>query len=288
MRDFKPFTTHHDLGNALALAKAANLAYENRVAIESTASNWDLTRCEFIDHDGTQCFVAADDEVVLVAFRGTQTEELEDIVTDARIRLVHGALDGRVHRGFQQAFELVWADVERAVNTFQDQGQALWITGHSLGAAIATLAAAQWIDAGKPFNGLYNFGSPRVGNRAFRRDYNGEARDRTFRYVNNHDLVTRVPPRSLKYRHVGTLKYFDGQGRLRDDSSAWNQFVERVAVAVEDFKSAAKAGIADHSMDRYLERIQAVIDNPDNAERPDLLDRAGSVLRSFGSLFGGS
>jgi len=82
----------------------------------------------------------------------------------------------------------------------------VWITGHSLGAALATLAAHRYGAA----QVLYSFGSPLVGDAEFRNRF----RATHFRVVNNTDIVTRVPPEALGYRHVGDMISIDGTGRV--------------------------------------------------------------------------
>jgi pimeloyl-ACP methyl ester carboxylesterase len=91
------------------------------------------------------------------------------------------------------------------------------MTGHSLGAALATLAA----DRLRTVQGLYVFGSPAVGDRAFADTFPVPA----FRIVHHRDIVARVPPFGSRpdkgqadYVHVGGLKYIDGDGRLRDEA----------------------------------------------------------------------
>ncbi len=83
--------------------------------------------------------------------------------------------------------------------------RTLWITGHSLGGALARLSAAYARQAGVPVQGIYTFGSPRMGDRGFKQEYtqNGLA-EKTYRMINNHDPVPRVPPPIL-YMHVGAL-----------------------------------------------------------------------------------
>jgi hypothetical protein len=88
-----------------------------------------------------------------------------------------------------------------------DQGCRIWLTGHSLGAALATLAADRFQDV----QGLYTFGSPRVGDRQFQKNF----QLRAYRVVNGDDIVARVPPKGI-YRHVGALKFIDHQGRIDD------------------------------------------------------------------------
>ena len=252
MLNFAPFITDHDLNNALALARAAKLAYEDESRIKATTEEWGLTRCQFLSEEETQLFVAADEDLVIVAFRGTE-EKIQDFVTDVRFGLVDGLMEGRVHRGFRDALRHVWTDVPRAVSEFQNNHQSLWVTGHSLGAALATLATAEWIEEDKPINGLYTFGSPRVGDKRFARHFNSEAKVKTFRYVNNQDIVTRVSPRVLDYRHVGTMKYFGAKGHLHDDPSVWNQFLDSVKVVFEDFGELPKESFRDHGMENYVE-----------------------------------
>lgn len=81
-------------------------------------------------------------------------------------------------------------------------GQSLWLTGHSLGATLALLCTANHgfiagdsID--KSVNGTYLFDSPRVGNKDFEQKLDADSSTRIYRFVNNNDLVKRVPPRSF-------------------------------------------------------------------------------------------
>lgn len=59
--------------------------------------------------------------------------------------------------------------------------------------------------------GVYTFGSPRVGNDVFREDINVKI----YRIVNNDDIVPRVPPPGI-YAHVGELKFIDSNGIIRN------------------------------------------------------------------------
>ncbi len=65
--------------------------------------------------------------------------------------------------------------------------------------------------------GHYNFGSPRVGDASFTNLYNEGYAALTFRFVNNNDIVPRVPPCELTYRHVDLRKYFDSHCNLVSD-----------------------------------------------------------------------
>lgn len=180
--------------NAWWLAELALLAYVPEHAFVDDV----LARAGFRDVEpfaagSTHGFVA--DEVCV--FRGT--DDLDDLRKDLDAKLVP-AEHGRVHRGFRDALELVWDTLEPRLC-----GRAPLLAGHSLGGALAVLAAARL----PRVRAVYTFGAPRVGDAAFR-----DALDLPLhRVVNNNDLVPRLPP--LPYRHAGALWYLDAGGRLR-------------------------------------------------------------------------
>jgi hypothetical protein len=94
----------------------------------------------------------------------------------------------------------------------QEINRPLFYTGHSLGAALATLAAGRF-----PPRALYTFGSPRVGDGEFATTLEGVP---TFRLVNNRDLVTGVPRKVGRVRlaHVGQLRQIEPDSSVRDGS----------------------------------------------------------------------
>jgi triacylglycerol lipase len=73
----------------------------------------------------------------------------------------------------------------------------LWLTGHSLGGALAMLAANELFSRAErgaaPIAGVYTFGQPRVGNAGFRDAYDTLLKGRTFRIVHGDDVVPRIP-----------------------------------------------------------------------------------------------
>jgi hypothetical protein len=94
-------------------------------------------------------------------------------------------------------------------------------TGHSLGAALATLAA----DRSKFESCVCTLGSPRVGDEAFVKGFNSRFGDRSRRYVNDVDIVTHVPPPGpLPYFHVDHLRYIDADGLVGKQAAAWARF----------------------------------------------------------------
>ncbi|MFY9556305.1 MAG: lipase family protein [Blastocatellia bacterium] len=141
-----------------------------------------------------------------LVFRGTN--ELMDWVTDFTAVPKGWAGHGDVHEGFAKALALVWDKVTSSLNNNVPPDCPLFIAGHSLGAALATLAASL-----RPPTALYTFGSPRVGDRDFAATLSGV---NAFRVVNNRDAVTTVPP-PIPFHHLGELHYITHEGGMLVD-----------------------------------------------------------------------
>ena len=263
--DFHADKKTFDLVNARAMARASQLAYGKVRAddVRGTLGSWGFPNARFFsDRAGTQGFVAGNSELVLVSFRGTEPGELKDWMTDLQIRRVPGKGGGHVHRGFKAALEAVASDMAAAVRRLRDRGQPVFVTGHSLGAALATLAVAASETEGIEIAGLYTFGSPRVGNKVFAKRFTAKHGRRAFRVVNNNDTVTRVPPRSAGYKHVGTVEYLDAAGRLHTGTGPWKLFLRRmqgqVQGRIDDFLKPGTDGLKDHGIRRYVEIMDAL------------------------------
>ena len=250
-----------DLHRAYCLALAAEVVYEEAAIIEQTVlQHWQFRQFQFYEVDDTQCFVAANEDAVIVSFRGTETDRISDWITDLDFDLVDGPFGGKIHEGFLEALSNVWELVYRQVGQLVENDQRiLWVTGHSLGAALATLAVARWREQGHPVGGLYAFGQPRTGDRTFSRNFDFDFKPYTFRLVNHRDLVTRTPPRSLGYRHTGTFKYFNENGELLDHIGWWRLFLKGWSGPIENLLSWCGEGIRDHSMTQYRELLEAEI-----------------------------
>ncbi|MCA9420296.1 MAG: lipase family protein [Nitrospira sp.] len=245
LHPFRPRAVRYQPVNAWWLAEAALLAYADGDFARNQFQQAGFTVSEsqpFSDHQqGTQCYVAHNDQVIFVVFRGTQVrkpgigqdpaeawrEILKDWKADGQFQLVPWEHGGSVHKGFTHALGRLWeGQVHPYVQELNADGKtrAVWFTGHSLGAALATLAADQYAGA----QGLYTYGSPLVGDAAFASDFHVSA----YRIVNNNDIVARIPPwgpygsKRLKwgsFEHVGLLKYLDEQGALHDNPTLWKR-----------------------------------------------------------------
>lgn len=225
---FIPAAAGFEMVNAWWLAEAATLAYHlpDKVGEEFGKAGLRLLDPIQDGRTGTECFVAVGEQFAVVAFRGTETglrrndpdfrHIFLDLWTDARARLTSfGPGAGRVHEGFLAAYDSVAARL-KGVLAGLDAGLPVWFTGHSLGAALATIAAAR----AERVQGLYTYGSPRVGDVAFAQAFSRtRAAGRHFRFVHDNDVVTVVPPNGI-YRHVGSLKHIGPGGGISDDPTA--------------------------------------------------------------------
>jgi hypothetical protein len=206
---------------------------------------------------GAQAFAARlPDGQVCIAFRGTQADDPTDLGTDADFRLVeHERFPGRVHAGFARSFLGLLPKLEEFLAGAAVPGP-LVLTGHSLGAALATLAASVF-----PGCRLVTFGSPRVGDAAFA---NASLATEVERYVDCSDVVTEVPPeRLLGYAHLGQMRYIDRDGVLHTGQldPAWVS-ADRDAARFHYFThyafvsgNVAVRDLADHAPANYIRAL---------------------------------
>jgi triacylglycerol lipase len=271
---FNPNTTQWNINNARTLAYASLLAYgPDPESIKAQAAIWgfDAGHVKIIDPGNSvlQAVILGGKDYVVLAFRGTRSDQISDWLQDAEIAQVYfsslyGGPDvGLVHGGFGNLLKAGWDDIYATVDGFQQNGQTLWVTGHSLGGALAVVATAALTFAKRePVNGLYTFGQPRVGDSIFCSHCDSQFGDTMFRFVNNQDIVTRVPPRIVPippafYGHSGQLRYFDIKGTLHSDETWWNSFLLNVDVGIQNMEALLEAPVKDHSLDEcYIPLIE--------------------------------
>lgn len=261
---FEPDASGRSLRNAFALGQIARLVYEPADKVLKALEDDGFAQRRFFDRNETQGVVAASDSMVLVAFRGTEPDKMQDIAADAKVRMVAGPA-GEVHRGFAAALDEVWDNddaeqsVLKTVLEFRTANQPILITGHSLGAALATLAAARLkLENNTDVAGLYTYGCPRVGDKTFAAAFDNAMKALAFRFVNNNDVVTRIPVplRLLPYSHVGQLQYFNVKGVLRDGISWWQRSIDRIKGIFQDVGKKGLDGVKDHNMDHYVANLK--------------------------------
>jgi triacylglycerol lipase len=240
-------TRDFTLDNARAMMWFAQLAYEvGTSATDAVAAKIDHIRARWgfarpvtafrarettlgTTYDTTGLF-GEQDKAVVLAFAGTDPGVWRTVATDLGI-LIDPTTN--THRGFQAASgaAAVIASVDAAIALSRTSGKPLFITGHSLGAALGILAALRAArEKQVPPHAVYGYGTPRVGNDRFQRDYNACPAGSdlrlgmvTYRLVHGRDVVARVPM-FTGYRHVGHMlrcdsnAKFDGAGLSMEET----------------------------------------------------------------------
>jgi triacylglycerol lipase len=232
------------LENARAFAWLSQLAYETDEPnkISTILSMWGLrladagiiveeTKTE-LPLASTRCFVATGPNVTIIAFAGTDPVVLANWISDFDIHLrASGAADG-----FSTAAEVVWPKLKQIIDQSGSIQRNIFVTGHSLGAALAALIAyriGEMPVAGVA--GVYTFGMPRPGDSTFAVAYNARLGSRTYRLVHGDDLVPTVAPSHLGFRHVGRHLHcgrngkFDSAALARDTASDEPLFIAGVS-----------------------------------------------------------
>jgi hypothetical protein len=210
---------------------------------------------------GTHCFVAVHDDpapenkLAVVAFRGTDKDDPTDLLDDVEAQLVDWNGKGQVFDGFKDAL----AEVEPKfglVQALQPIDYKLLFTGHSLGAALATLLASV-----RTPSALYTIGCPRVGDH----DFVASLSDvNSFRYVDCCDIVTQLPPALLGYAHLGDPYYIDRNRNVSENPSDDFISADRLRARADYLLQYAwKSGnvsvrdLADHAPINYVTAIAA-------------------------------
>lgn len=271
-----------DVRTALSLAKASQLIYQDLSYVAEIAQRWGIdvkNSFRYINSSvrDTQAFLFKTDDYIVVAFRGSQ--EIKDWQTNFSTRLKKFALTtqmealeeditpprGQVHRGFQSAWDSVERSIVRQIQQWNEGRTVqfpLLLTGHSLGGALATVAAASLVKRKFPIQGLYTFGQPRVGDWIFASEINMALKGRVFRFVNNNDIVPHIPPPYLPwnpfrlYVHLGATRYFNARGSLVRYPSPVLRLLDFFIGLLRDSFEPGFDLIKDHYMEYYISNLE--------------------------------
>ena len=242
---------------------------------------------ETFDVDGTQAILIENDKHLVLAFRGTESSSIKDIKTDLKAVVSRCETGGHIHTGFKEAFEKVRRDIEKTLNNPNLRHKSLLITGHSLGGALATIAAKKITHPGGNA-ACYTFGSPRVGDE----EWISNIKTPLYRLVNSADCVTMLPMSSefisllawalgfipnwgpiirkwllakvSGYRHGGNMRYLTNAPKKGDYqkvkllySVSWFRRVKAFVTKKLPFKKF----LSDHSISVYRNKLFVVAQN---------------------------
>ena len=238
---------HDDIIECHRHAVAAQVAYLDGKEAKPEFKKLGFTGHKFIEHDGAQCHVVWNKKETCVAFRGTEPSEFSDLLADLNAWPDEPMIgEGKVHNGFQNELEKLWPAVTKELTPHL--GKKLTLCGHSLGGAMATVAASRFsMDIG--VDTLFTYGSPRTGTSDFVKAFKDV---RHFRFVNNNDIVPTVPLAIMGYRHHCGPMYIDFHGNVHGNLS-WGQ---RMKDKIKGRWNALKKGqpfdnFFDHSSSYY-------------------------------------
>ena len=242
---------------SLLFAKLSSIAYNDNVKeVKSQVKKLGFTTVEFYNKEGAQAYRFMNKEDLVIACRGTQPTEFNDIKADLNALPVIAETISRVHKGFKDEVDELWPmvceDIARTVNV----GKKLWICGHSLGAAMATIMANR-CECDTTLNNpeeLYTYGSPRVGWPTYVKSF-GTIHHR---WKNNNDIVTTVPLALMGFRHCGNQHYLNAYGKLRKPTG-WQMFKDKMRGMWMGIKQGKIDNFSDHSMDEYIKHIQKLV-----------------------------
>jgi triacylglycerol lipase len=225
------------------MAKMAGIAYLDGEEAKVKYAELGYTDHVFIEDTGAQCHAVWNENEFVLCFRGTEPDEFSDIKADLNAFPDRGQSGGWVHNGFQEELNKIWDEIDTVLHN--QKGKNFFICGHSLGGAMATLAASRLKES---VECLYTYGSPRVGTKSFVKSFNVPH----YRHVNNNDIVPKVPFAFLGYRHHGTLRYINFYGNIRK-MTPWQRFKDGWRGRKAAWKNKAPFdGARDHGMDNYI------------------------------------
>lgn len=202
--------------NAWWLAEFARLIYRQEhdeledkfdgLTRNSVLATIGFKESRFFNGGRTQCAIIESIDapsVAILAFRGT--DHIQDWMANLTAFPVNWEQGGKVHYGFKEEFTEVWADIAAYLDTLT---VPIIYTGHSLGGALALLAASV-----KPPQMVYTFGAPRVGDQQFVDSLKNVP---IYRVMNNRDIVPTLPPITaiLEFCHAGELHYITHDSQL--------------------------------------------------------------------------
>jgi hypothetical protein len=242
---------------AWVMASMAQLAYQEFEKDEtslglfvSKLDSGGFTLVDTFSVGGTQAFLAYNKIYAVLAFRGTS--DWKDVQTDATANR-KPTPDGKVHAGFYQAYVDVAGTIKDKLKIPEVKDLPLYITGHSLGGALATVATQDLEKSGLKDHiaACYTFGSPRVGNA----DFDKTIRSPVYRVINFTDIVTFLPLLTMGYIHVGDVRYLDYG--FPDLVLRWRPLSQRLFLLVHIIMFLYPA-IKQHGIQNYIDKLERI------------------------------
>jgi hypothetical protein len=251
---------------AWVLASMSQLAYERfelggepcaifETKLESGRFGFKLIRTFNDPTTDTQAFLARNKDFAVLAFRGTEVTKPKDVLTDLK-----ASRAGDVHGGFLAAYKSVSTDIMKSLAGLD---VPLYVTGHSLGAALAVVATYNlendndYPQFRRVIAACYTFGSPRVGNRKY------DFRAPIYRVVNTTDIVTAIPLLAMGYVHIGDVRFL---GAKDGEFQRGIPILRRIFLFLVTVLKFFSPLVSDHGIDHYRKKLQVIAEERNDPE----------------------
>ena len=263
---------------AHVFAELSFACYWSEEYMRELCKHFGVADITYFNFEGAQAYILHGDHDTIVACRGTEATDWNDIRADLKVWKVVAETVGKVHGGFKDEVDHLWPELAKALESNE---KPLYFTGHSLGGAMAQIfsrpmqAVRTW--KVEPLE-IQTFGSPRVGDKR----YITHCKIKKIRWVNNNDFVPRFPPAIFGYRHTGLEMYIDHAGKISGKSG-----LKRITDGLSGFaKGLTKAQFdhfSDHLMPGYIAPLlelprskrskeSGFATRPEGAKAPEILE----------------
>lgn len=196
------------------LAQFSEIAYSSPVDASKEFQILGFDTCMPVIDGSMAGYVVSADDVTVIVFRGTDFKEMSDWFTNFQ-RKAASTPHGGAHGGFYGAYQKLRGQIREIVTSRKPKH--LWVTGHSLGGALALLCASDLAEEGTlPFAGLMTFGQPLMVRTELADYLNNLLAGKYARFVNRDDIVARVDP---GYSACGSLVWFTPERVYRSGPS---------------------------------------------------------------------
>lgn len=246
-----------DLSDAYMGTILSEIAFKDAIEWESDLFERGFDDVEVIRDfaTSTDCYVTCNDKYLILCFRASR--EKEDWFKTNFDTTLEDTEYGPIHRGFHRSFLSVYRRVADAMDAMY-RDQKVLIVGHSLGGALANVAAL-YLDHYIGIDQIYTYGQPRALSRKSAKYYDSNFFERSFRFSASGDFVSLIPysvfPPALSYRHVGQHYYFSENGALRIEPVNWRVMRDWFKDLVSEVFKADIFNFEDHSISRYKKLI---------------------------------
>ena len=246
----------HEKEKRVLFANFAKYAYKPIQETRNFSRSEGFTKTVLVDKEGAQVYFFYSKTDLVIAARGTEPTELNDLYADLEIFKADSVTGYKVHQGFKEEVDKVYEDILSLVEQHHQKpaSKKIWVCGHSLGGAMATILAQRLEHKGGfDIDTLFTYGSPRVGGPKFRMWCDKHLKHQ--RFVNNNDVVPCVPT-VFRWRHSGNCHYIKSTGEVTN-LGRWSS--ERIrdkgwSLLKTIFKGRLDL-IADHNIDDYIEQL---------------------------------